>query len=99
MQIQDDRTPEQRETHQHLVIGTDRGMSGWGGAEGGVSYAAWACRPEDSTACLDWVEGRGDMSRVRFTVDLPHARYRPSAKGHLHIYVYERPEVCGHCGA
>lgn len=91
MKMQDDRTPEQLKTHNWLVIGTDNFMSGWGEAEDGVSYAAWACRPDDSKACLEWVEGRGDMRRIRETVDPAYngVRYRPSAKGHCHIYVWE----------
>jgi hypothetical protein len=84
MQIQDDRTPEQRATHTCLVVGTDRFMSGWGKARGGKSYAAWACEPAKRNDCLCWVERRGDMQRVRETCD----PYRPQGPGHLHIYVW-----------
>ncbi len=56
--IQDDRTPEQKATHPILVIGTDSFMSGWGGASGGSSFAAWACRPEDESKVLRYVESR-----------------------------------------
>ncbi len=80
---QDDRTAEQRATHSTLVIGTDGWMSGWGGAKGGASYAAWACTPDDESECTNWVESRGDMSRVRVTCD----PYRPKC-AHLHIYVF-----------
>jgi len=83
MKVNDDRTPEQRETHRCLVIGTDSFLSGWGGAEGGVSYAAWACRSEDMRDVLTWVERRGDMKRVRVT----YGSWKPSARGHAHIYV------------
>lgn len=83
MTRQDDRTEEQKKTHPILVVGTDRFMSGWGGAAGGASFAAWACRPEDERRCLDWVESRGDMTRVRTTID----PYRPKC-AHLHIYVF-----------
>lgn len=83
--IQDDRTPAQRLTHTLLVVGTDKGMSGWGKAEGGVSLAAWACRPEHVNAVESTVEQRGDMSRVRVVVA---DEYRPSPRcAHLHIYV------------
>jgi hypothetical protein len=30
--IEDDRTPEQKQTHRVLVLGTDSFMSGWGQA-------------------------------------------------------------------
>ena len=86
MKMQDDRTPEQQVTHTWLVIGTDRFMNGWGEAEGGVSYAVWACKPEDRHECLSWVERRGDMRRVREVA----GEYRPRGKGHCHIYVWEQ---------
>ena len=82
----DDRTPEQMQTHTWLVIGTDTFMSGWGKAAFGNSYAAWACTPQDRRACLGWVESRSDMKRVR---EAPASSYRPSGNGHLHIYVYD----------
>ena len=87
MEYVDDRTDEQRETHPILVIMTDRFMSGWGRAEGGASYAAWACRPEDESAVTRWVESRSDALRVRVTCD----PYRPNANhcAHCHIYVVE----------
>jgi len=84
---QDDRTETEQTTHQILIVGTDSFLSGWGFAQGGVSYAAWAVRPEDQNKVHAWVESRGEMKRVRVTVDRPGARYRPKANGHLHIYV------------
>lgn len=80
---QDDRTAEQKKTHSWLVIGTDRFLSGWGRAAGGLSYAAWACRPDDRDKVLRWVEGRRDMKRVREATD----PYYPNGCQHLHIYV------------
>lgn len=83
MQVQDDRTPEQRRTHHVLWGGTDTFMSGWGEAKDGVSYAFWACRPEDSREVERWVRSRSDIIRVReVTRD-----YRPRGYGHCHIYV------------
>ncbi len=82
---EDDRTPEQRKTHTWLVVGTDSCLSGWGGARGGLSYAAWACKPEDRHECLAYVEGRSEMKRVRETTD-PYSPGRGCS--HLHIYVY-----------
>lgn len=87
MKIQDDRTHEQRKTHRVLVIGTDTCLSGWGGASGGASYAAWACEPKDKAKVLSWVEGRQDMKRVRVV----YGSYQPNPRhcAHLHIYVVE----------
>ena len=45
--IKDDRTEEEKRSHAILVIGTDKFMSGWGLAKGGLSYAAWACKKDD----------------------------------------------------
>ena len=86
MELVDDRTPEQKETHKFLVIGTDSFMSGWGEAQGGVSYAAWACTEEDFSAVIKWVESRGDMKRIRTT----YGAYHPEGIGHCHIYVVEK---------
>jgi hypothetical protein len=83
MTYEDDRTRTQMKTHTVLVVGTDRFMSGWGGAEGGASYAGWACRPEDSDKVLKWVRRRGDQMRIRITSD----PYRPRNAAHVHIYV------------
>ena len=86
--IEDDRTVEQRETHKFLVIGTDKFLSGWGGASGGTSVAAWACETgEEADRMERWVSGRSDMRRVRVVYDGPN-RYRPSRScAHLHVYV------------
>ena len=81
--MQDDRTEEQKNTHTWLVIGTDRCMSGWGKAQGGVSIAVWACKPKDRQKVLSWVESRSDMKRVRESA----GKYRPKGIGHCHIYV------------
>lgn len=83
MQIQDDRTDSQRETHPFLVIGTDTFLSGWGKAEGGVSYAAWACPEQWLPHVFDMVRARRDMRRVRTT----SGKWSPRGRGHAHIYV------------
>ncbi len=86
MIIQDDRTDEQKDSHYILVVGTDKFMSGWGQAEGGKSYAAWACDLNNWHIVKSWVNNRGDMQRVRVI----HAHgYNPRGKGHLHIYVVD----------
>jgi hypothetical protein len=77
--IQDDRTPEQKTTHTNLAGGRDSFMSGWGEAEGGASYAYWACTDASVDAVTRWVESRGDI-----TVSL----YNPASKAkHTHVYV------------
>ena len=85
MILVDDRTEEQKNTHWLVWLGTDSFMSGWGEAEGGPSYARWACKESELNACESWVRGRGDMKRVRIVAGdyVP-----PSGKGHCHIYVY-----------
>lgn len=89
MKVQDDRTDEQRETHPCLVVGTDSFLSGWGGAEGGASVAAWACSPDDLQTVERWVRNRSDMKRVRVVYDGPNCktRYKPKRAAHFHVYV------------
>ena len=83
---QDDRTPEQKQTHIWGIVARDRAMSGWGGARGGTSRCAWACHPNVNTdRVFNWVKSRSDMQRVAL-VDL--STYRPPAgTSHFHIYV------------
>ena len=84
--IQDDRTPEQQETHRFAVVGTDKFMSGWGEATGGASYAGWACaNREELDKAFDVISDRSDMKRVRI-VNLND--YRATNAKHLHIYVW-----------
>ena len=78
----DDRTSEERKTHFWLVTATDRFMSGWGGAAGGASKCAWACKPEHVDRVFAWVSGRKEMKYVNCT-DRP---WYPKA-AHVHIYV------------
>ena len=87
MQFVDDRTEEQKQTHPYLIGGTDSFMSGWGGAEGGNSYAFWACTPEDWTWCNRMVNEREEMKRVRQV----SSDYRPNSRNcaHCHVYVYD----------
>ncbi len=82
----DDRTDEQRKTHRLAFVGTDTDsfMSGWGLAEGGLSYAGWAYKDGDRAACESWVRGRFEMMRVR---EVALDGYRPTAI-HTHIYVF-----------
>lgn len=87
MIIEDDRTPEQKQTHRMIVLGTDTFLSGWGQARGGASYAGWACTPDLADRVFRHVSARSDMHRVR----LVSGDYRPSARycAHLHVYVVD----------
>ena len=87
MIMQDDRTAEEKTTHIYLFGGTDRCLSGWGEAEGGKSYAFWACTAEHASTVKNWVASRSDIIRQR-QVD---GNYRPrGTKGHCHIYVVRK---------
>ena len=71
-----------------LVVGTDTFMSGWGEAEGGYSYAGWACESlKVARHVAEQVKQRGDMRRVRIVCDR-ESPYRPRC-AHLHISACE----------
>lgn len=90
MIIDDDRTEMQKNTHRYLVIMTDRFLSGWGMVEGGKSYAAWACEGLHEAQKVETIiRKRSDAMRVRMAYDGPQHPYRPSGKGHTHIYVVD----------
>ncbi len=85
---QDDRTPDQLQTHRWGVVALDRFMSGWGQAKNGASRCAWACAPDaDLTELEKWVRDRSEMRYVNI-VDLN--AYRPRNTAHYHIYVCDR---------
>ena len=83
---QDDRTQEQRKTHYWGVVATDRFMSGWCGASGGLSKCGWACSSlRRAEELLTKVQDRREMKYVNI-VDL--RTYRPSRSvAHFHIYM------------
>ena len=70
----DRRTNEQRESTQFFVNATDRFMSGWGQARGGLSYFCIAC---DTDAQVDlaetWLRSRDEMKSV-FVSSTPRKR-------------------------
>ncbi len=83
---QDDRSPEQKKTHIWGIVAYDKFLSGWGGAEGGASRAAWACHPDvDIDQVEKWVKNRSDTRYVN-KVDLRTYR-APKGTAHFHIYV------------
>ncbi len=90
MIIQDDRTEEQKKTLTYGVVGTDKFMSGWGKAENSMSYAVWACKPDDIDKLERTINGRGDMLRVRI-VELK--TYKPRGRGHCRIYVPQQETI------
>jgi len=83
MHTEDDRTSEQMETHTILIVALDKWMSGWGLAENGRSYVAWACKPEHAQFVKNWVANRGDLAYVR----VKENGYKPRGNGHFHVYV------------
>jgi hypothetical protein len=84
---EDDRTEEEKKTHILAVVGRDRCLSGWGGAAGGYSRAAWAFDPAkvNPDRVENWVRSRTDMQFVNL-VDLRTYR-APAGTAHFHIYV------------
>ena len=83
MIFQDDRTALERLELTELVGGRDSFMSGWGKADGGASFAFWACTPADLADVEAWVNGRGDITRC----DLADLLNRPRSQ-HEHVHVY-----------
>ena len=82
--IEDDRTDDELKSHIWLVTATDKFMSGWGAAAGGLSKCAWACKSfGDATRVYDWVKGRSEMKYVNIKTS---SRWHPQAC-HVHIYV------------
>lgn len=84
---QDDRTPAQKLTHYWGVVATDKFMSGWGGAKGGLSKCCWACPSLESAERLEpAIRARREMRYVS-VVDL--RTYRPRNAAHWHVYVHD----------
>lgn len=80
----DDRTPEQKKDLRWLVTATDKFLSGWGEAQGGLSKCAWACTHAQVKEVEAWLRGRRDMGNIRTTT----RPWYPRAK-HVHIYVVD----------
>jgi len=96
---EDERTEEQKKTHNWLVTATDRFMSGWGEcSNGGVSKCAWACRTEDVHDVFKWVSERDEMKYVNVT----NRPWYPRNAAHVHIYVVTEGHTsikhCPECG-
>lgn len=79
----DDRTQEEKKTHNYLVTATDTFLSGWGDASCGLSKVAWACESKDVGNVLKWVEGRSDTRNVRVIT----GKWYPRNAVHVQIYV------------
>jgi hypothetical protein len=85
MILKDERTEEQKKTHNILITATDKFMSGWGQARDGLSKCAWACDThEKADKILAWVQSREEMKYVNI-----HYRneWRPRNAAHVSIYV------------
>ena len=64
------------------IGGVDTFMAGWGGAEGGRSFAIWSCSASDADAVMAWVESRGDIERPRVIT----GTLTTKPKDHVHVY-------------
>ena len=87
MTYTDDRTEDQKKSHHILITATDKFMSGWGGASGGTSKCAWACKDHaQADKIYEWVKNRSEMKYVNI-----HYRneWKPRNYAHLHIYVVD----------
>lgn len=86
MIIKDERTDEQKKTHNYAVVARDKFMSGWGEAKDGISRCAWAVAPNVNIDRIErWVRSRSEMKYVN-VVDLNTYR-PPRGTAHFHIYV------------
>ena len=83
MNVRDDRTIDQEQTHTCIVAGTDSLLSGWGKAQNGFSIAGWACTPNNENKVLKWVKNRGDM----YDIGVFDNYINPVGPGDCHIYV------------
>lgn len=82
MKIKDDREGIQRSRLSVLVGGKDKFMSGWGGARKGISYAYWACEPDDAETVERWVRSRSDIRSIGRRAKPPQG----TTHDHCHIY-------------
>ena len=87
---QDQRTDEQKKTHTILVTAKDKFLSGWGMAQNGSSYCAWAIDPNEASHAklLHWVESRREMKYINVRYD-SGKNWRPNA-AHVSIYVVDQ---------
>lgn len=82
----DDRNISEKETHTVFIKGKDNFLSGWGKALD-TSYAIWACLPQHIEKVFEWVENRGDMTKVCL-IDEQYLQVLSQPEGnHIHVYV------------
>lgn len=87
MILQDDRN-EFEKKHCHLIYGgRDRGLSGWGLATNGNSYAYWACSSEHLEALQRWVDSRSDIDPMQMPTEFADG-------DHVHIYTVRWSHPC-----
>ena len=89
MIYKDQRTDEQKKTHTILVTAKDKFMTGWGHAQNGASYCAWAVNPNEASHAklLHWVESRPEMKYINVRYD-GGKNWRPNA-AHVSIYAID----------
>jgi len=69
--------------HDCFIGGIDTTLSGWGGAEGGRSFAIWACTYFDADLVMEWVKSRCDIKKPRFIA----GSLTTKANDHVSVYV------------
>ena len=69
-----------------VVTATDRFMSGWGKAKGGLSKVGWVCAAQDLNETHSMVKGRSEMKYVNYTLYKDH---RPRNCKHFSYYLVD----------
>ena len=91
MILQDDRTPEQRQTHIWGIVANDKFMSNWGACPG-KSVAIWALQDYDEAEnFLKYIKNRRKCMKYLRLVNLTNYKIRPCY--HCHIYPTNLPSL------
>lgn len=88
--INDKRKAADVEKLNWVVCGKDSFMSGWGGAKGGRSFAAWACHDDNVDEILAQAESRGDITYITAKKMPANARDIRRLRGNDHLTIYVR---------
>lgn len=72
---------------KYYAVATDKSMSGWGEARGGMSYFAVACQSaEEARDAIRRMDRRSEFIRVRFNFHPP----KGGPRDHLSIISFEQ---------
>jgi len=95
MKIEDRRNEAEKQSHKVYVVARDKFLSGWGMAQGGTSYIAWACADDEVAQCVEKkIVFKPEMKNVRITRTLPrlkgsdHLMIWPVSYGHVFYPFY-----------